>query len=62
MQMFNSRRYGHNYVCTSGFDTYVKRDELVKAGSVISKNFWPLHPHQHRVRFDIYGCLHKNAK
>lgn len=50
------------FVCTSGFFTYVKRDELVKAGSVINKTFWPLYPNQRTVTFDIYGCLHKRAK
>jgi hypothetical protein len=52
----------YRYVCKSGFSTYVRRDELVEAGSVISKNFWPLYPSQRTVAFDIYGCLHKNAK
>jgi hypothetical protein len=50
------------FVCEAGFETYVKRDELVKSGSVITKNFWPLYPHQRTVAFDIYGCLHKEAK
>lgn len=50
------------FVCTDGFATYVKRDELIKAGSVLSKDFWPLYPHHRSVAFDIYGCLHKDAK
>jgi hypothetical protein len=49
-------------LCKAGFSTYVQRDELVKAGSVISKPFWPLYPYQKVVEFDIYGCLQKEAK
>eukprot|EP00775_Hariotina_reticulata_P011136 gene11136-11289_t len=50
------------YRCVDGFSPYVAKDELVKSGSVISKGFVPLYPAQTGVNFDIYGCLHKNAK
>jgi hypothetical protein len=50
------------YRCLHGFVRYVKRDELVRAGSVISKTFTPLFPNQSGVSFDIYGCLDRNAR
>lgn len=48
--------------CTEGFSQYVAKDELVKAGSSITKSFTPLYPQQTAVVFDIYGCLQKAAK
>jgi hypothetical protein len=56
-------QHKQSYVCTAGFTTYVQRDELVKAGSVVSvSNFSPLYPYSQETVFDIYGCLHKTAK
>jgi hypothetical protein len=45
-----------------GFVPYVRRDELVRAGSVISKTFTPLYPGQTVANFHIYGCLERNAR
>ncbi|KAF6254621.1 hypothetical protein COO60DRAFT_300966 [Scenedesmus sp. NREL 46B-D3] len=50
------------YRCIEGFHQYVAKDELVKAGSSITKSFRPLYPEQTSVVFDIYGSLQKAAK
>lgn len=48
--------------CLHGFVPYVKRDELVRAGSVISKTFTPLYQNQSVANFHIFGCLTRNAR
>jgi len=41
---------------------YVKRNELVRSGSVITKCFTPLYPNQSVASFHIYGCLSERAR
>jgi hypothetical protein len=48
--------------CIDGLHQYVAKDELVKAGSSITKSFSPLYPDQTAAVFDIYGSLQKSAK
>lgn len=48
--------------CLHGFVPYVRRVELVRAGSVISKTFTPLYRNQSLANFHIYGCLTRNAR
>jgi len=60
LQTYIPHRY--DYFCDEAFVTYVKRDELIKAGSVVSNIFFPMNPFQRSAEFEIYGCLHKHAK
>jgi hypothetical protein len=48
--------------CLHGFVPFVRRDELVRAGSVISKTFTPLYQNQSVANFHTYGCLTRNAR
>lgn len=48
--------------CMHGFVPYVKRDELVRSGSSITKLFTPLYPDQSVANFHIYGSLHRASR
>jgi hypothetical protein len=48
--------------CLHGFVPYVKRDELVRAGSVMTKAFTPLYADQTVANFHIFGCLNRDAR